>query len=123
MSYLSGGGRLGRIEAIAFLGASTLMSGALGTGRTPKVVTAGYEHTGALLDDGQVKCWGNNLVGALGLGDTKTPGGDHTCALLDTGDVKCWGSNARGELGLGDTTNRGTTPDSMGDNLPPVVLW
>ncbi len=112
-------------------------------------LTAGYRHTCALLDDGTVKCWGDNEYGQLGLGDTANRGdganemGDnlpvvslgagrtataisagysHTCALLDNATVKCWGNNARGELGLGDTASRGDGANEMGDNLPVVSL-
>ncbi|HMQ24737.1 MAG TPA: hypothetical protein PKA98_02020 [Acidimicrobiales bacterium] len=53
---------------------------ALGTGRTATTVTAGHDdtnsssHTCATLDNGQVKCWGGNHYGQLGLGDTATRG-------------------------------------------------
>ncbi len=121
----------------------------LGTGRTVLSVTAGMEHTCALLDSGDVKCWGDNTHGQLGLGDTAHRGdgagemGDslptvdlgtgrtavsiaagsfHTCALLDTGNFKCWGFNVFGQLGLGDAASRGDDPGEMGDNLPIVVL-
>ena len=30
----------------------------LGAGRTAKTITAGYTHTCATLDNGQVECWG-----------------------------------------------------------------
>lgn len=46
----------------------------------------------------------------------------HTCALLETGRLKCWGLNNFGQLGYGDTTNRGSTTQSMGNNLPYVNL-
>lgn len=121
----------------------------LGTNRTAATVAAGSEHTCALLDNGEVKCWGENVDGKLGLGDTESRGdesgemgenllavdlgtnrtaaqiavGDaHTCALLENGDVKCWGSGEEGGLGLGDTENRGDDPGEMGDDLPPVDL-
>ncbi len=121
----------------------------LGSGRTAIALTAGSVHTCAILDNGSVKCWGDNTSGQLGLGDTANRGdgpnemGDnlpavnlgtgrtattvgagafHTCAILDTGALKCWGINTEGQLGLGDTANRGDAPGEMGDNLPLVSL-
>ena len=121
----------------------------LGTGRTAQAIAVGGESTCALLDNGTVKCWGENTDGELGLGDATNRGdmpnqmGDNlpivnlgagrtaqaaavgessTCALLDDGTVKCWGYNNDGELGLDDTTNRGDMPNQMGDNLPDVDL-
>lgn len=49
-------------------------------------------------------------------------GFDHTCAVLDNNKVKCWGKNGYYQLGYGDTTVRGSTIDTMGDNLPFVNL-
>ncbi|MCB1017083.1 MAG: carboxypeptidase regulatory-like domain-containing protein [Acidimicrobiales bacterium] len=119
----------------------------LGTGRTATAVTGASWHFCALLDGGQVKCWGGNFFGQLGLGDSQnrgggagqmgdalpavdlgtgrtatavSTGGGHTCALLAGGDVKCWG--AGGALGLGDTLPRGSGPGEMGDALPTVDL-
>ena len=116
----------------------------LGTGRTAKAISAGYDHTCAVLDDDSVKCWGENLSGELGLGDMHDRGGAanemgdnlpkvslgtgrtvkaisaehlHTCVVLDDDSVKCWGENLFGALGLGDTTNRGVNGNEMGDSL------
>ncbi|MCP3098974.1 hypothetical protein LZ198_08800 [Myxococcus sp. K15C18031901] len=121
----------------------------LGTGRTATAIAAGRAHTCAILDDGAVKCWGNNEYGQLGLGDKEDRGeglgemGDalpsvnlgagrtataiaagnlHTCAILDDGAVKCWGNNTNGRLGLGDKADRGDGPGEMGDALPSVDL-
>jgi alpha-tubulin suppressor-like RCC1 family protein len=122
----------------------------LGSCRTARAVSAGgWGHVCAILDDGQVKCWGTNQEGELGLGDNRNRGdqpgqmGDalpavrlgtgrtavaistgefHTCALLDNGKVKCWGENAAGDLGLGDSFSRGLQASDMGDNLPEVDL-
>ncbi len=121
----------------------------LGTDRTATAVTAGYSFTCARLDNAQVKCWGYNGEGRLGLGHSTSVGrlpgemGDNlpevalgtgrtavavsaganlVCALLDNGQVKCWGFNGSGELGQGNTTNRGSGPGQMGDSLLPVDL-
>ena len=42
----------------------------LGPGRTAVAITAGDRHTCAILDDGNVSCWGYNDVGQLGDGAT-----------------------------------------------------
>ena len=108
-------------------------------------IGSGDAHTCALLDDGTIKCWGNNIFGQLGDGTTTTRltptltdslgtgrtavdigVGEHfTCALLDNDDVKCWGSNLHGRLGDGTTIDR-SSPPSSGITFPsgvtPVAL-
>ena len=49
----------------------------LGTGRTATAISTGNYHTCALLDNASVKCWGYNLYGQLGIGNT-THMGDNT---------------------------------------------
>jgi len=121
----------------------------LGTGRTAKQIALGFDYTCALLDNDQVKCWGNNLNGQLGYGDTLnrgdnpnemgnnlatidfgtgrtvqeiTIGTGQACVLLDNDDIKCWGAGGTGQLGSGDTLNRGGNASDMGDNLPALEL-
>ncbi|MGB2276755.1 MAG: RCC1 domain-containing protein, partial [Candidatus Poseidoniaceae archaeon] len=100
----------------------------LGTGRTAVAVAAGHAHTCAILDNGDLKCWGSDSFGALGDGgstysNTNAPsstpvdlgtgrtaialdaGEYHTCAILDDGSVKCWGSDSYGQLGDGGTSH------------------
>jgi alpha-tubulin suppressor-like RCC1 family protein len=118
-----------------------------GVGRSVLQVSAGWYHTCVLLDDQQVKCWGDNSAGQLGYGDAAargddpgelgdnlaevdlgtgrkalavSAGGRHTCVLLDNGRAKCWGMNDSGQLGLGDTSWRGDQPNELGDALPDI---
>jgi alpha-tubulin suppressor-like RCC1 family protein len=46
----------------------------LGAGHTAAAISAGYEHTCAILNDGTVRCWGNGLNGQLGYGRTGNVG-------------------------------------------------
>jgi alpha-tubulin suppressor-like RCC1 family protein len=84
-------------------------------------VSLGGAHTCALLADGRVFCWGENLLGQLGNGESGNPellpvearlpagaaavevraGGFSTCALLEHGDAYCWGADDVGRLGDG----------------------
>ncbi|RYF41050.1 MAG: hypothetical protein EOO38_21145, partial [Cytophagaceae bacterium] len=95
---------------------------ALAIGGMAKQVTLGERNTCVLLTDGNVKCWGRNLFGALGYGDVtlrNTPpastvnlGAGRTaksihsgrwtvCAILDNDSLKCWGHNDSGTTGAG----------------------
>jgi cysteine-rich repeat protein len=110
-------------------------------GEAATALATGYNHTCALLKSGDVKCWGANEVGELGLGDKMprtTPqrvdlgtdkaataiaaGNRYTCALLSEGSVKCWGKPFFGALGYGNADALGDEPDEMGDNLPAIDL-
>lgn len=121
----------------------------LGYNRKARQVSAGHDHTCAVLEDWSVKCWGANGEGQLGQGDTQTRGdepgemGDYlsvvdlgvyrtarsvsaghrdTCVVLDNGGVKCWGQDELGKLGQGNSGSLGDEPGEMGDYLSIIDL-
>nr|BDT28792.1 hypothetical protein BHI3_22580 [Bacteriovorax sp. HI3] len=93
------------------------------------LVETGGSHTCAIRFNGQVKCWGKNDVGQLGLG-TVSPtgsgfvtgisgatklalGNKHTCAITPSGTY-CWGSNEFGQLGIGTSdTDPHPSPEAV----------
>lgn len=109
--------------------------GPVSLGENAVQITVGREHNCALLESGNIRCWGEGNFGRLGggnmtdIGDNETPssvsvvsvgapatqvsaGEAFTCALLQTGDVKCWGDGVFGELGYAST-------DDLGDDELP----
>ncbi|MBI4897804.1 MAG: hypothetical protein HY827_05495 [Actinobacteria bacterium] len=108
-------------------------------GATATAVTAGIDHTCAVVGSGEVKCFGDNFYGQLGsvvnVGTTDpnpTPmsvtlgapvtqlvlGRFHSCARLADGSVKCFGRNKLGQLG--NATNSGTdSPNAAGLIVSP----
>jgi alpha-tubulin suppressor-like RCC1 family protein len=85
-------------------------------------VTAGEEHTCALMSTGAVKCWGACAgpcgagvstpmdIPGLGSGVVQVAAGEmHTCALLKTGDVECWGTGGEFEPSPDFTATTPTT--------------
>lgn len=103
------------------------VSGLLGTSTALGV---GQDHACSIETGGEVRCWGYNGDGQVGMAASDTcnthpcsrkavpvtcqgsaltasrlaVGGDHACAVTTTG-IKCWGRNLSGELGNGATAN------------------
>ena len=46
----------------------------LGSGKTARAISAGDGHTCAILDNASIKCWGSNISGELGIGNTENRG-------------------------------------------------
>ncbi|CAE7306736.1 Rcbtb1, partial [Symbiodinium sp. CCMP2456] len=111
-------------------------------------ISSGAYHSCALLQTGEVKCWGANNRGQLGLGDSANRGDDpkemgdflapvglgpckalevrlgleHSCARLDDGRVKCWGANGQGQARTGGPASIGLWPWELGEALVPEPL-
>ena len=104
----------------------------LGSSRYAVEIDAGSKSVCAILDNSQVKCWGQNDVGQLGLGNTLDRGdgfnemGDNllpvsiggsadrievgdkfACIILTSDGIKCWGTASNGRLGYGDLAFKG----------------
>ncbi|MHA7634891.1 RCC1 domain-containing protein [Corallococcus sp. M7] len=109
----------------------------LGAGVTAKDITAGFNHTCALLSTGRMLCWGRNAAGQLGYThtnqvtepSTQTPvnvgdvaqlsaGAYHTCVQTRQGAVQCWGASNNGQLGATVSTTDSTNSSSCRDWSP-----
>ena len=119
----------------------------LGAAFNASRIRCGYRHVCATSTSDDVKCWGANDSGQLGLGDKQNRGdgvgemGDvlpvlsfgakfvpelvgggylHNLALSTTGALKAWGFNYYGQLGYEDTSQRGDATNEMGDHLAVI---
>lgn len=110
----------------------------------PIELAARDDYSCALLPDGSAKCWGDNIYGVLGRGNTidvdnpasvgpmsitdapgvrvteLAAGWYHACALLSDLSVKCWGYGKYAELGYGNTETIGD--DELPSSIGPVSI-
>ena len=83
-------------------------------------VSVGVAHSCGVTTTGAAYCWGNDIYGMLGDGDTLSKaspvavagglsfltvsaGSFHVCGITTVGAAYCWGANVNGELGNGST--------------------
>ena len=69
--------------------------------RTYMSVSVGAHHTCGLLEDGALRCWGDNDHGQrippAGEFVSVSSGDWHSCGLLEDGTLRCWGRNDSGQ--------------------------
>src|SRR5262249_9817977 len=141
-------GQLGNGEAFPVLSAQSgsavpvEVEDTSGSGTLTNVVSLASEGSNgtdtycAVLNSGQVDCWGYGLQGELGNGGTSQDdhpvavagvGGVGTlsgvaslsagtrsfCAVLTAGGVDCWGDQGNGQLGNGQVTGTTAVPTSV----------
>eukprot|EP00004_Rigifila_ramosa_P019584 TRINITY_DN4_c0_g1_i8.p1 TRINITY_DN4_c0_g1~~TRINITY_DN4_c0_g1_i8.p1 ORF type:complete len:1943 (-),score=320.33 TRINITY_DN4_c0_g1_i8:129-5819(-) len=106
-----------------------------------RTLTTRGDFSCALLEVGEMNCWGPGPTGQLGLATgaiavlaTPSPtyialgmakvtafsqGEVNVCALMTDSDIKCWGRTNQGQLGLGSATQN--IGDAVGEMPPPSV--
>lgn len=112
----------------------------LGAGRTAVAITAGAAFTCALLDNGEISCWGSGTSGQFGTGaatTSNTPvsvplggrkalaisaGWSHLCAMFDDRTTRCWGDNSYGKLAQGSVVPYGGNSGESPLGLPAIGL-
>ncbi len=81
-------------------------------------IATGHDHTCAIINGGEVRCWGQNNIGANVPGITTAydiaAGNSFSCAVVGSGTVKCWGRGTSGELGNGQSVDSATPVDVSG---------
>ena len=91
----------------------------LGSGRTAKAISAGYQHTCAILDDDTLKCWGyNQMYGAVGVGSSDKYVWDPTEMKFDGSSSSGGSAGAPAPSGLNGTSVAPGTSGAPGSAGP-----
>jgi alpha-tubulin suppressor-like RCC1 family protein len=123
--YCWGSNANGKVGANTATATYTTPTAISGTNNNWASVSVGDNHTCGIRTTGTLWCWGLNLTGQLGVGNTTdrllpvqvgvatdwirvSAGGTHTCALkgTPTANMWCWGDGADGRPGQGNTTQQ-----------------
>lgn len=98
-------------------------------------VATGTGFSCALMADHDIRCWGSNQYGKLGVSASTTSslvplqvpmvtdavaiaaGAEHACALRSGGGIWCWGSNAYGQLGNAGSGGQPSVVDGITDAI------
>lgn len=131
---LGDGTQTQRLQATAVVGLSAKVT----------QLALSYNSSCALLETGDIQCWGSNSQGELGVGKQITPirslspqtltlgsnlkakrivaGTYHFCAISQNDALFCWGANDVGQLGQNDTATRyQATQVSLAGNVQQVA--
>ena|GEM_PF-678465 len=103
--------------------------------------SAKSEHFCAVLQTGEVACWGSNSHGQIGINPNTiaassfptiipgisnavqvSVGGEYTCVLLQSGIIKCLGNNTNGQLGNNTTTDTYVPTEVFGLNSASQIV-
>jgi alpha-tubulin suppressor-like RCC1 family protein len=113
-------------------------------GKTLKSSAADTKHTCAITSDGNLYCWGDNVKGELGTGNTTdslepmavdntgalsgktilmvSVGYSHSCAMASDYKIYCWGDNKYGQVGTNSFNTPYLTPVQVVAPIPSPLF-